>query len=151
MALSGRDAAASGTYLSLWPTGLADGLAPKEQRYPRCLREIRPNNFGSPAPWRPANDSACARQPSTLHGRLQDYITVTKPKRRKLRLYGERRSRTVVADSAFSARGAVRPVKRLFRRPGHHVLFRPWITTTRHSAGSDRSPQSPSRSRWLAS
>src|SRR5580693_6856349 len=30
--------------LSRWPTGLADGLARKQQRYRRHLRRIRPNN-----------------------------------------------------------------------------------------------------------
>jgi len=32
-------------YLSLKPAGLADGLALKEQRVSRHLREIRPNNL----------------------------------------------------------------------------------------------------------
>jgi hypothetical protein len=33
-------------FLSLRPTGLADGLALKERRYSRYLREIRPYNLG---------------------------------------------------------------------------------------------------------
>ena len=56
-----------------------------------------------------------------------------------------------MADSAFSARGAARPLKTPPSRPGHDVLFRAWITTTRHSAGSARSPQSSSCSRWRLS
>ena len=56
-----------------------------------------------------------------------------------------------MADSAFSARGAARPLKTPHSRPGHDVLFRAWITTTRHSAGSARSPQSSSCSRWRLS
>ena len=56
-----------------------------------------------------------------------------------------------MADSAFSARGAARPLKKPPSRPGHDVLFRAWITTTRHSAGSARSPQSSSCSRWRLS
>ncbi len=129
------------------PTGLADGLAPKEQRYPRSVREIRPNNSGSPVPGFQPKIRRVARQPSSPQGRLQNYITLTKPKLRKLRLYGARRRRPSVADSAFSERGAVRRLKTPSRRPGHDVLFRPWITTTRHSAGSARSPQSSSCSR----
>jgi hypothetical protein len=35
--------------------------------------------------------------------------------------------------------------------PRHRVLFRPWIRTTRHLAGSARSPQSSSCSRWRLS
>src|SRR5580704_13086756 len=34
--------------LFLRPAGLADGLAPKEQRYPRCLRGIRPMQLWVP-------------------------------------------------------------------------------------------------------
>jgi len=56
-----------------------------------------------------------------------------------------------MADCAFSARGAARPPKTPPSRPGHDVLFRAWITTTRHLAGSARSPQSSSCSRWRLS
>ena len=64
---------------------------------------------------------------------------------------GGRGRRAAMADSAFSARGAARPLKTPPSRPGHDVLFRAWITTTRHSAGSARSPQSSSCSRWRLS
>src|ERR1700730_16716719 len=49
-------------HLSRRPTGLADGLALKERRYSRYLREIRPKQPGSPVPRHRAKDSAvCPR------------------------------------------------------------------------------------------
>jgi len=51
-----------GAPLSLRPAGLADGLAPKEQRYPRLGRGIRPTQLGSPAP-RPRSGIRHVRPP----------------------------------------------------------------------------------------
>jgi hypothetical protein len=50
------------TSMSLRPTGLADGLAPHKQRYPRTSAGFAPGQLGSPAPRLLTGDSACALQ-----------------------------------------------------------------------------------------
>ena len=47
---------------SFRPTGLADGLAPKEQRYSRASPRDSPQQIGSPASWQGARNSAEARR-----------------------------------------------------------------------------------------
>ena len=124
------------TSLSLWPAGLADGLALKEQRYSRMSPRDSPQHLGSPAPSLPARDSACARQTTSPVAELQEYISND----RKLRPFARRplsagRDRRAAMASTLAPRPHApapgrghrrRPPRAIARGPGH---------------GSDRTPR----------
>ena len=96
------------TSLSLRPAGLADGLALKESRYSRMSPRDSPQHRGSPAPSRPARDSACAGQPTSLQRRLQEYISNS----RKLRPFARRTAPAARSTASRSAANADNPLAR---------------------------------------
>ena len=103
------------TSLSLRPAGLADGLALKESRYSRMSPRDSPQHRGSPAPSRPARDSACAGQPTSLQRRLQEYISNS----RKLRPFARRTAPAARSTAVTVGRKCRQPTR---RAPAGHTV-----------------------------
>jgi hypothetical protein len=100
-----------------------------------------PQHRGSPAPSRPARDSACAGQPTSLQRRLQEYISNS----RKLRPFARRTAPAARSTAVAVGRKCRQPTRRA--PAGHTVrssrIDRLMAASTAAPAGARRGSPSP--------